>query len=207
MSYGVSADSYCSRIRDLLDRNDESSLLYATLELRCAVEARMKEYLDPLDHIPKAHKKEYSVVKLGRTVDNVFPLKEQIALFTICFPNRGEEVTLRYVPVPKRLQDIAARAGDALHYPGDRNTDDPIWWSRLREMVEEGYEWFTYVAAGDLMGMPLLNRRTKQSILRIFMLDDDPRSPVLKRLAAGAQHIIRVGYEPLPKSPPRDSTQ
>jgi len=165
----------------------------------------MKEYLAPLDHVPRAQKKEYSVVKLGRTVDNVFPLKEQIALFTICFPDGGEEVTLRYVPVPKRLQDIAARGGDSLHYPGERNANDPMWWRRLREMIVEGYEWFSYVAAGDLMGMPLLNRKTKQSNLRIFMLDDDPRSLFLKRLALGAEHKIRVGYEPIPRNPPRAS--
>lgn len=202
MPYDVDSDSYRERIRELLDRRDQASLLYATLELRCAVEARMKEYLDSLDHIPRAHKKEYSVVKLGRTVDKAFQVKEQIGLFTISYPDDEQEVTLRYIPVPKRLQDITARAGDALHFPGEANAADPQWWERLRATIEEGYAWFAFVATGDLMGLPLINRKTKQTTMRLFILEDDPRSAILKRMVQGALQTIQVAYEPMPKVPP-----
>ena len=202
MPYGTSADSYSSRVKDLLARNNESSLLYATLELRCGVEARMKEYLDPLEHIPKAHKKEYSVVKLGKAVDNAFQAKDQIAIFTICFPDGSEEISLRYIPVPKRLQDIAARAGDALHFPGEAKIEDPLWWHSLRQVIEEGSNWLAWVATGDLIGMPLLNRKTKQTSLRIHIGDEDQRSASLRRLVEGQEHKIKVAYEPVPKAPP-----
>lgn len=202
MAYDSSPRSYESRIQKLLQTGDEASLLYAALELRCGVEARMKEYLDPLDHIPKAHKKEYSVVKLGRTVDNAFQKKDQICLFTILFPDDGEKLTLRYIPVPKRLQDIAARAGDALHFPGEANADDPEWWGRLRTTIEEGWRWFSYVAEGELIGIPLINKKTQQLILRAVLPLDDVRRAGMRRLPMGAVHHISVAYEPMPIEPP-----
>lgn len=203
MPYHVSTESYAGRVEALLARGDEPSLLYAALELRCGVEGRMKEYLDPLDHIPRALKKEYSVVKLGKTVDNAFQVKDQICLVTVAFPDGREEVLLRYVPVPKRLQEIAARVGDALHFPGETNTDDSKWWERLRSIVEEGRDWLYFVAAGDLMGLPLINRKTKQTILRIVLGGDDPRRERLSGLAKGAEHLVHFAYEPVPATPPR----
>jgi hypothetical protein len=200
--YDVNSDSYRERIRGLLDHGDEASLLYAALELRCAVEGRMKEYLDPLDHIPKAHKKEYSVVKLGKTVDGAFQLVDQVCLFTICFGD-GAELPLRYIPVPKRLQAIAARAGDVLHFSGETNSSNPNWWKSLRTTLEEGYSWFAFVATGDLLGLPLLNRKTRQANVRAFLLKSDPRSALLERLSQGGKHRILVAYEPLPKEPPQ----
>lgn len=202
MSYDVSTESYVSRVEELLRRGDEASLLYAALELRCGVEGRMKEYLDPLEHIPKALKKEYSVVKLGRTVDSAFQMTDQICLFTVALPD-GETVVLKYIPVPKRLQQIAARVGDALHFSGEDSADDPKWWGQLRNIVEEGHDWLSFVATGDLMGLPLINLKTKQTVLRIVFKSEDPRRDRLDRLAQGAEHLIRVAYEPVPQTPPR----
>ena len=206
MSYDVLVDSYRSRVRELLDKNNDAYLLYAALELRCGVETRMKEFLEPLHHIPKSQRREYAIGKLGKSISTAFQITDQLALFTIVFPETNDEITLRYVPIPKRLQEIASKLGDVLHYIGERNAEDPNWWQRLRSLLEEGYEWFAYVASGDLIGVPLLNTKNRTTHLRMFLWADDPRSQIAGRLTQGAKHIIRVAYEPIPKVPPNSNS-
>lgn len=112
-SYSTSPGSYASRVKKLLDAGDSASLLYAALELRCGVEAR------------------------------------------------------------------------------------------IRQLLDEGSAWFDYACSGDLIGAPLLNRKTKQISLRLSVLDDDPRWPLLRSMAMGDEHLVNVAYEPIPADPKR----
>ena len=57
MAHSVAVSAYLERIEGLLADKTEASLLYAAVELRCGVETRIKEYLEPLEHIPKSKKR------------------------------------------------------------------------------------------------------------------------------------------------------
>ena len=200
MAYSLAVSAYLERIDRLLKDGTEGSLLYAALELRCGVEARMKEYLEPLDHIPKSQKKEWSVAKLGRSIETVFRSGDKIMIFTVRSAKLDAECTLMYIPVSSRLQEIASRLGDYLHFPKGNSVDDPSWWTRLRELMREGYGELLLANSGELVGLPLLHKPTGRINVRAVFAQGDPRSDFIAKLAlSGEAHVIAVQYiEPVP---------
>lgn len=89
MTYFTSSTDYLDRMKALLDEGSEASLIYAALELRCGVEARLREYIETIGHIPKAQKKEWAVAKLGRSIETAYRSGDKIMIFTITFPEDG----------------------------------------------------------------------------------------------------------------------
>ncbi|MCX7293696.1 hypothetical protein [Janthinobacterium sp.] len=199
MKFDTSIDAYIARIKERLSELSPESALYAALELRCAVEGKMKEYLEPLAHIPKSQKKEWSVLKLGKSIDNAFTIKDKIASFTICFENPIVEIELQYRPVSSRLQEIAKRVGDYLHFPNEKEVGREDWIKELQDLVQEGVLWLEFAEGGDLYGMPLINTKTKQTDVRVKLSGDDPHHELLKRMKTGEVHQLKVDYLPLPK--------
>lgn len=200
MAYSLAVSAYLERIEDLLKDKTEASLLYAALELRCGVEARMKEYLDPLDHIPKSQKKEWAIPKLGLSIKNTFRTGDKIMLFTVRSPKQNAECTLMYTPVSSRLQDIACRLGDYLHLPKANIVKDSSWWKNLRELIHEGYGELLLANSGELIGLPLLHKHTGKMNVRAVIPENDPRRNLIAELAiSGEAQVVRVQYiEPLP---------
>lgn len=198
MPYDASPDAFVRRIRDHLLSGGEASLLYAALELRCAVESRMQAYLEPLDHVPRSKKEDYSIPKLGKTTDGTFKLGEKMAVFTFYFDDGTPDLVLRYIPVSRRLQSIAARLGNVLHFPGEQHLDDVNWWRRLRDELTEGLAWFKLAASGDLLGAPLMRRGTRHGAIYAAMRQDDPRWPTFHRLASLPTVRTEIAYEALP---------
>lgn len=192
----ISMDAYIDRLKKRIQEKNPESLLYGALELRSAVEGRMKYYLSPLEHIPKTQKNEWSVVKLGKSLNKAFQMNDHLALITIYLSNEGEHFTLRYVPVSTRLQSIANRLGDWLHFPGNR-ADDLDWWKELLQLLQEGLAWLEYANSSDLCGLPLLNSKTKQTSLAAVLRAGDPRIEQVNRLIQGGGHTIQVDYQPI----------
>jgi hypothetical protein len=189
-------------MKTLLDEDSDASLVYAALELRCGVEARLKEYIEAINHIPRRRKKEWAIAKLGRSIETACRTDDKIMLFTIVFPEDEARLPLTYTPVPKRLQDIANRLGDYLHAPGIDTAEGDAWHSQLKALLQEGYSLFKLATSGELIGLPLMHRPTKRLSIRILLSNDDPRCALLPRLASGVPGIIRVDYiESTPGSP------
>ncbi|OJY13203.1 MAG: hypothetical protein BGO99_09380 [Nitrosospira sp. 56-18] len=195
MTYSLAVSAYLKRIESLLKDNTEASLLYAALELRCGVEARLKEYLEPLEHIPKSQKKEWAIAKLGLSIQNAFQTGDKIMIFTVRSRSQDEECTLIYTPVSSRLQQIACRLGDYLHLPKDNSVENMGWWDSLRELIDEGYGELLLANSGELIGLPLLHKRTGQTKVRAVIAEDDPRRKFLAEIAeSGEVHVISVQY-------------
>jgi len=57
ISYGFASDNYLQRARMQLDGKTCEGLFYAAYELRCGIEARMREYLDGHDIYQKGRRK------------------------------------------------------------------------------------------------------------------------------------------------------
>jgi len=68
-TYGFASDAYLQRARSQLDSGTCEGLFYAAYELRCGIEARMREYLDGHDHISKGQKEEWKLGKLNKAVE------------------------------------------------------------------------------------------------------------------------------------------
>lgn len=199
MTYPVASTDYVDRMKALLDEGAPASLIYAALELRCGVEARLREYIETIDHIPKAQKKEWAVAKLGRSIETAYRTGDKIMIFTIIFPEDGAQLQLMYTPVSKRLRDIANRLGDYLHAPSPSVIENPAWCQQLRDLLAEAYPLLGLACSGELIGLPLIHRPTNRLNAQVLLSGDDPRSVLLPRITQGAQHTLRVEYiEPIP---------
>lgn len=185
-----------------MDEGTEEALIYAALELRCGVEARLKEYIQAIEHIPKSKKKEWAVAKLRRSIESAYKTGDKIMIFTIHFPEDGKELALLYTPVTKRLQDIAERVGDYLHYPTKPELVDKAgWWKELRRLLDEAYPLLMLANSGELIGLPLIHRPTGRVKMQAIILENDPRFGLMSRLQKGAQHKISLQYiDPIPGS-------
>lgn len=201
MAYPTASSDYLERAKVLLDEGTEASLIYAALELRCGVEARLKEYIETIDHIPKNQKKDWAVAKLGRSIETAYRTGDKIMIFTIQFPEDGEQLQLMYTPVSKRLQELAKRFGDYLHAPHEETVVNTVWWQQLRNLLKEAYPLLMLANGGDLIGLPLIHRPTKRMSVRVVFKEEDPRYKLLARLTQGATHKVTINYiEPVPGS-------
>ncbi|WP_173931670.1 hypothetical protein [Chelativorans sp. Marseille-P2723] len=104
MSYGMSARAYIKRAESCLQQNDPKYLFYAAFELRCAVEARMREYLEAWDHVSKKQKQGWEIAKLGSATKRAFKT-DRVMRWQMEDERAGETLAgLYYTPVTKRLR-------------------------------------------------------------------------------------------------------
>jgi len=69
------------------------------------------------------------------------------------------------------------------------------WWDSLRELIDEGYGELLLANSGELIGLPLLHKRTGQTKVRAVIAEDDPRRKFLAEIAeSGEVHVISVQY-------------
>lgn len=199
MTYSSASGAYLERMESRLHEGTEEALIYAALELRCGVEARLKEYIETIEHIPKSQKKEWAVAKLGRSLESAYRTGDKIMIFTIRLAENAGDIQLLYTPVTKRLQDIANRVGDFLHAVRHEFVSHPGWWKELRDLLNEAYPLLKLANSGQLIGLPLLHRPTKTTTMRVVFEGEDDRSALVAKLVQGETHVISVQYiDPIP---------
>lgn len=190
MHYGINARAYLERAKKQFRKNTNEALLYAVLELRCAIEARLQEILDPHSHVSKNEKKEYQIKKLSRVIAK-----------KLCDPDTGTEVTvvigrkkivLRYIPVSSSLREFAQRAGDYLH-PSQRLLDTKTW-KALRSEVSTVIKNLEENLTGTLLG-PILISKDGMGHMNIELIDNARAMSIMKNAAKGKQQFsIDVSY-------------
>src|ERR1043165_8534857 len=149
--YGIRSNAYLFRARHRLDENTSDALFYAAFELRCGVEARMREYLEDQEHVSRKKREGWQIAALAATIKQTFSLGELGARYTFY---RGFSLigTLEYRPVLPATQAAAERLGDYLH--AQRAYRDP-WWVQLRTFLESTYRGLEWSVRGELLGPPL----------------------------------------------------
>ena len=192
--YSYGSKDYLERMKERMDEGTNESLIYAALELRFGVEARLKEYIETIEHIPKSQKNDWQVAKLGRSIESAYRTGDKIMLFTIHFPSDGSEIQLMYTPVTKRLQDIAKNIGGYLHFTGNGSFDNNSYWQKLRTLLAEAYSLLLLATSGELIGLPLIHRPTGKINARISIESNEIADSLLKRMKVGEQNVISVTY-------------
>lgn len=201
--YSGSSSEHFKRAESLFLTRDDASLIYCALELRLGVESRMREYLEPLSHIPKAHKKEWAVSKLGKNIKKAFKIEEKISCFTIQHPSgSGATLTLRYIPIARRLQDLTAKVGVYLHHPGFNKLTNQAERQNLRTLLDEALNWLHYANSGEFIGAPLM-RDGKTIHSTIYLSSEGERAAeILEFTAESTAKNIHVTYMDIPTHPP-----
>lgn len=193
--YGIGSHAYLARAREQLRVGREASLIYAVLELRCGVEARLKELLEPHGHIPKKFKRDYQIKNLSTTVDSYLGSSDVGTL--IKFVHVGAAYEWRYVPVSSHLRKLAARAGNYLHALEKAPSVADI--ETLKREVDEGVRALEECLKGNLLGPPLINQPGTEVRFSVeFINDDDGAAERIQQLfQSGAEVLVQVERFPL----------
>lgn len=187
------AIDYLKRCKKLRKSGDAPSLFYAALELRCGIEARMKEYAHHAPGLSKSQKKEWEIKKLGRTLEEAYGLGNKIVVLLIRV-SEAPPTQFLFAPVCDRLQDIGKRLGDYLHPQPEERVDSDDYWEELSSMLNEGCGLLQLACAGEVL------RPSLSDGLHFSLASDDSRVPLVRQLQAGAVAEIQV-LEIDPQSP------
>lgn len=180
MDSPVSSISYLSRAKSLSNSSDKANLIYAALELRCGVEARLKELAVSAPNVPRKKSKQWEISKLSKTIDGAFNLGDSFQIIHLKMEN-GTECTFLYAPVNKRLQEIAKKCGDYLHVIPHKRIQDTEFWNKLKKMIEEGCSLLELACSSEIL-CPSMEQG-----LHFSLLPNDPRIAVIEDYQNGAK--------------------
>jgi hypothetical protein len=178
MSNPVSAASYLGRAQALRKLKDKASLIYAALELRCGIEARLQEHASLAPGISKAQADEWEIKKLSRTIDAAFGLGDSMLLVFVTMGD-GRSCQFMYAPVSSRLQEIGKRCGDYLHALDPGRVVTGVFWTELGAMLKEGCGLLELACSSEIL------RPTLDKGLHFSMPPDDLRVGIVQDLVAG----------------------
>lgn len=179
MDSPVSAISYLSRAQSLSKSEDKASLIYSALELRCGVEARLQEHASLAIGVAKSQATQWEIKKLAKTIESAFGLGDSFLIVTLQMGD-GRACEFLYAPVSSRLQEIAKRFGVYLHAVPPHRVQDPMFWSELKSMLEEGCRLLELACSSELL------RPSIEHGLHFALAADDPRIEILEDLQSGA---------------------
>ncbi|MER9307664.1 hypothetical protein, partial [Mesorhizobium sp. M0496] len=124
-------------------------------EMRCAVEERMREYLEAWDHVSKKQKQGWEITKLGSATERAFKT-DSVMRWRVEDEHTGETlVVLYYTPVTRKLRSNAQRLGNYLHAPKKYHPEADAWWSEFRGLLEEMLLQLHDATTGTLLGPAL----------------------------------------------------
>lgn len=178
MNSPVSAVSYLARAQALCKMHDKASLIYAALELRCGVEARLKEHVAVAHGVSKNQVEQWEINKLARTLDEAFGLGDTF-LIVFASMSDGRSCQFIYAPVNTRLREIAKRCGDYLHAIRPDRVEMSEFWKELQSMVEEGCTLLELACSSEIL------RPTIESGLHFQLSPEDPRVQIVQDFLAG----------------------
>jgi len=189
MDYGMSARDYLMRAEQCLRQNDPKFLFYAALELRCAVEARMREYLANWEHVSKNQKQGWEIAKLGRAAEKAFKANKLMRWRVLDNATRETNIVFYYTPVTKSLELNTKRLGDYLHAPKDYHPEEDRWWMEFRNLLQEMLLQTKFATTGTLLGPALLKGK------RIHLnMEVPPETDLTELQDIGALKTVSVDY-------------
>lgn len=183
MEYRISSRDYLKRARARLGEIEQASLIYAALELRCGIEARMIEYLEVQAHISKKKKKGWRVAELARNVEAAFRTGEKIVRWAVHDKDSDAIITcFYYTPVTSRLQKAAEMLGNYLHSIKKFKARDDPYWVRLRNELEGIATQLELANKGTLLGPPLMKPGTNQVDMKLELPPEFDPNGIMKKM-------------------------
>lgn len=154
-SFDFTARDYLRRARVCLAEGTEAALLYAALELRCGIEARLKEYLEAQTQIDRKLREGWRIAGMVKSLRRAFDIGDKFLLVRFLDTETGEELlSYIYTPITRKTQKLGAQLGEFLHAPqGKRDTQ---WWKRVKTTVTEAEAGLENATLGSLLGVPLV---------------------------------------------------
>lgn len=186
--YSISSRGYLDRAKKRISENTKESLIYAVLEVRCAIEARLQEILEPHNHVSKKQKKSYEIKKLSKTVTKNLCPEDIGSKITIHDGNKTYD--LLYIPVSSYLRNFAQTAGDYLH--AMQSVFDDKKWHEINSNVHIAIMKLEENLKGNLLG-PALLKNDGLANLNIELIDNNEELSELLN-TKGKQLSLTVEY-------------
>jgi len=175
MSYSTKSTAYLARAREMLDVKDNKTLFYAAFELRCGIEARLKEYFDAQAETTKRRRSGWQIDKLVKQVESVFKLNNKgLKIVVFDADTEASIATVLYTPVTPQLQKMGERLGDYLHSQNHERPDTGCFWIEMRKRLEMTYQELGFATSGILLAPPLAHPTNKGETF--FCIDGDQRN-------------------------------
>ena len=158
-SYG-----HLTRVLDLLTTRDTPprNYFYAAYELRCGIEARLKQYLSVQKDLPKKLKKGWRIAVLGKGTEQLFKTRDHILRFKMTNTRTRKACVLLYTPVGRDLHKMGEQLGNFLHNLWDEDTSSLEWWDNFRTLVADATAGLFRANVGTLLGPPLVRDEGKE---------------------------------------------
>lgn len=198
--YSIASDDYLKRAKGCLGNKSKEHLFYAAFELRCGVESRLQEYLEAQEEVSKKQKEDWQIDRLGRSVQKALKVTDKIAIMKFYTEDKKHIVTLRYVPVSKRLQDMSKRLGDLLHAQRSFTSLTDAWWKETRSFLMSVSQELEKACSGTILAPPLRSK-TGGFNITIVPNNKDLKVKDLKKLdllkSVGKNCIVDISYQDL----------
>ena len=195
--YGTDVYAYLIRARQQLDGDSPPHLFYAAFELRCAIESRLRQYLNARDDIAKHKKKGWHMAASEKELAKKFRDGRTIVELLLAVKNMSKELRLFYTPVKKTLVAAGDRLGDFLHCSKADLDYNDSWWSTTREFLEETFKELEFASAGTLLGPPMKSPDGRHINVKSFYHQSHRLSDVFDKFVAlpkGTQMNFLVRY-------------
>jgi hypothetical protein len=195
-SYYTSSRDYAERAEKRLKENTIEGLFYTAFELRCGIEARLRQYIEVRDDISKKKKKGWQISKLANNLEKVYRTGDKIIEFRIFRPDTKDTLkTFYYTPVSKYLQKSVGNLGNILHAMKKSYSDNDIFWKDLRSMLTNILNELKVANYGNLLGPPTINIKSGRG--RFYTEVDDRYNRKYEDAVVGSEGqiiMIEVKY-------------
>lgn len=151
--YRVNDRAYLARCREQLLTGTKQGIFYAAFELKCAVEARLAEYLEHLDSRGGKRVHPFKIGENARTIQRL-KIGEVIVKMTYRPEDQDIEIPFYHTPVPESLKKFAEATIDGMRHAQTvyRKPDDP-WWGETRQKLIENYR-LAWIASRGTVPIP-----------------------------------------------------
>jgi len=193
--YLTLTQSYADRAASLIESGTKANLLYAALEIRMGVEARLHSYVQASNQTSSALKRGWEIHKLFKGLEKTFSNSTQVVELEMFAPGLDSE-TMRFIPVRRQLKSNVEKFGNALHFTPDSHIGDE-WWGNFKESLVDSLADLNVCSKATLLSVPLQNHDSTQVQFKFEFHNSDPRIDFVKNFASIGKPInFRVGYIP-----------
>jgi hypothetical protein len=196
--YSPYTSAFAERAQILFERGDAASLIYAALEIRMGVEARLQSYVHAHEEISRQIKNGWKIKQLAKGIEKHFRESNVVTELTLTDQaDNSELVTLYYIPISRQLKLCAEQLGGFLHYREYKVERNDEWWLKLKDTVQRGLKGLKVCAQANLLGPPIWKPESGQVDLKLEFANGDPRLPILEMLGRTRQlHTVAVKFIP-----------
>jgi len=159
--YCNTPECFLQRAHRRLTSEEPHELLYAALELRLGIEARLDEHKQGMENISKKLSKGWELAFVSRQIRKVFSQTDMAYSFELELDDGLPPIGFLYTPVSSRLVKIGARLGELLHFRKIPHHPGELWWNASRQLIVEGLQHLAIASVGELLAPPLVSPKTR----------------------------------------------